>query len=479
MTIVIAGERSGVGKTTITLSLLAYLCQHSNRVQSFKVGPDYIDPMFHSAVTKRPCRNLDPILTSEAYVKSCYLKHSQNVEYAVVEGVMGLFDGIRLEEEETKTNSSLPFYASTAHIATILELPVVLVVDCSRLSGSVAAIVHGYSSLEPRIKLAGVILNKVASPRHLELLEDALAAVAMPILGIFYRQGEIALPDRHLGLIPSEEIKGLPQIFDRLADMAARGFVWDKLLPLLRVSGESLKRLLQASPSFSGGESLKRLLRTFRIAVARDKAFNFYYPDNFDILQDLGAELVFWSPIEDRHLPENIQGLYFGGGFPEVFAAELSANASILQEIRRLIGLGIPTYAECGGLMYLCEKIIDFKAKSWQMVGVLPTVAVMGKKLTLGYRQATPVKNNYLVDRATLVKGHEFHRSSLQIPPDRPIWQLAAYSHQFQPTPEGWQIDRVHASYLHLHFGGNPSIVKKFCEACHFFADKLVFTQSI
>jgi cobyrinic acid a,c-diamide synthase len=475
MTIVIAGERSGVGKTTITLSLLAYLYQHSNRVQSFKVGPDYIDPMFHTAVTKHPCRNLDPILTSEAYVKSCYLKHSQNGEYAVVEGVMGLFDGIRLEEEETTNNSSLPCYASTAHIAAILELPVVLVVDCSSLSGSVAAIVHGYSSLEPRIKLAGVILNKVASPRHLELLEDALTAVAMPILGVFYRQDEITLPDRHLGLIPSEEIKGLQQIFDRLADMAARGFVWDKLLPLLRVSGKSLKQL---PPSASPRLQLPPIT-SFRIAVARDRAFNFYYPDNFDILQDLGAELVFWSPTDDRHLPEDIQGLYFGGGFPEVFAAQLSANEQILQEIRQLVRLGMPTYAECGGLMYLSEKIVDFEDKSHQMVGVLPTAAVMGKKLTLGYRRATAVRDNYLVDRATIIRGHEFHRSSLQIPPDRPIWRLAAYSRQFQPTPEGWQIDRVHASYLHLHFGGNPSIAKKFCEACHFFADKLVFTQSI
>jgi cobyrinic acid a,c-diamide synthase len=468
MTIVIAGERSGVGKTTITLSLLAYLCQKSNRVQSFKVGPDYIDPMFHTAVTQRPCRNLDPILTSEAYVKSCYLKHSQNVEYAVVEGVMGLFDGVRLEEGVTTQHSSLPFYGSTAHVATILELPVVLVVDCSRLSGSVAAIVHGYSSLEPRLKLAGVVLNKVASPRHLELLEDALAAIAMTILGVFYRQDEIALPDRHLGLIPSEEITELQEIFDRLSSLAAQSFVWEKLLPLLRFGDESLERLTQTSS-----------LPPLRIAVARDKAFNFYYPDNFDILQDLGAELVFWSPLDDRYLPKNIQGLYFGGGFPEVFAEKLSENKSILTGIRKLIRLGIPTYAECGGLMYLCDGIIDFEAKSWQMVGVLPTIAVMGKKLTLGYRRATAIKDNYLVDRATLVRGHEFHRSSLQVLSSQPIWQLAAYSRQFQPTPEGWQIHRVHASYLHLHFGGNLSIAKKFCEACHFFADKLLFTQSI
>jgi cobyrinic acid a,c-diamide synthase len=467
MTIVIAGERSGVGKTTVTLALLAYLRQHYDRVQSFKVGPDYIDPMFHSAITQRPCRNLDPILTSEAYIKSCYLKHSQDAEYAAIEGVMGLFDGIR-----TETHSSLPFYASTAHIATILNLPTVLVVDCRSLSGSVAAIVHGYKSLEPRLRLAGVVLNKVASPRHLELLEDALAAIAVPILGVFYRQDEIALPDRHLGLIPSEEITGLQQIFDRLSHMAARGFVWDKLLPLLRVENRIGEIEVQHN-------NLPHPTSTIRIAVARDRAFNFYYPDNFDILRNLGAELVFWSPLRDRHLPEQIQGLYFGGGFPEVFAEELSANASVLGEIKWAIDLGMPTYAECGGLMYLCREIIDFEGKSHQMTGILPTVAVMGKKLALGYRQARSIQDSYLVDRATVIKGHEFHRSYLQMPSSNPLWQLTPYSRQARAELEGWQIDRVHASYLHLHFGGNPSIAKKFCDACYFFADKLLFNQSI
>jgi cobyrinic acid a,c-diamide synthase len=475
MTIAIAGERSGVGKTTIALSLLAYLCQRFDRVQSFKVGPDYIDPMFHAAVTQRPCRNLDPILTSESYIKSCYLKHVRDAEYAAIEGVMGLFDGIRWDGDKTSIDSSLPWFGSTAHVALLLNLPVLLVVDCSRLSGSVAAIVCGYRSLEPRLKLAGVVLNKVASGRHLELLEDALESLAIPILGVFYRQDEINLPDRHLGLIPSEEITGLKEIFDRLSHLAAKSFAWNKLLPLLRVD-------LSTSPT-SSTSSTSSTSHPLRIAVARDRAFNFYYADNFDILQNLGAELIFWSPLRDRCLPENIAGLYFGGGFPEVFAEELSENETLLQEIRRSIHSGLPTYAECGGLMYLCKNIVDFSSKSWQMVGVLPTAAIMGQKLTLGYRRAIALENNYsnnyLVDRDTIIRGHEFHRSYLQNSPDRPLWQLDAYSRQSQPYPEGWQIELVHASYLHLHFGGNPSIAKKFWEACLFFRDKLVFTQSI
>jgi cobyrinic acid a,c-diamide synthase len=467
MTIVIAGERSGVGKTTITLALLAYLRQHSNCIQSFKVGPDYIDPMFHTAITQRPCRNLDPILTSEAYVKSCYLKHSQDAEYAAIEGVMGLYDGVQLENNPEKSYS-LPFYASTAHIATILDLPTVLVVDCRSLSGSVAAIVHGYKSLEPRLKLAGVVLNKVASPRHLELLEYALAAIAVPILGVFYRQDEIALPDRHLGLIPSEEITGLQQVFDRLSHMAAWGFIWDKLLPLLKVENRIEKIEVQ-------NNNLPHPPSNIRIAVAHDRAFNFYYPDNFDILHNLGLELVFWSPLRDRHLPERIRGLYFGGGFPEVFAEELSANASVLAAIKRATDLGMPTYAECGGLMYLCKEIVDFEEKSHRMTEILPTVAIMGKKLTLGYRQARTMQNSYLINRNTMIKGHEFHRSYLQTRPSKPLWQLTPYSRQAKSELEGWQIDQVHASYLHLHFGGNQSIAKKFRNACHFFADKLLF----
>ncbi len=221
--LVIAGERSGVGKTTVTLALLAALAQKSPRVQSFKVGPDYIDPMFHQQATGRPCYNLDPILTSETYVQRCFAHRCQGADFALVEGVMGLFDGA----------SGLSDVASTAHVARLLNLPVLLVVDCSRLSRSVLAILHGYRSLDPRVTLAGVVLNRVGSDRHLELLTDALASIDLPILGVLRRQTAIALPDRHLGLVPTAELPHLPEILARLAHLGHTCFDWPTLTPLL------------------------------------------------------------------------------------------------------------------------------------------------------------------------------------------------------------------------------------------------------
>ncbi|WP_126987582.1 cobyrinate a,c-diamide synthase, partial [Nostoc sp. PCC 7120 = FACHB-418] len=246
MALVIAGERSGVGKTTVTLTLLASLCRRSAIVQSFKVGPDYIDPMFHTYVTGRACRNLDPVLTSEAYVQQCFARHYQESEYALVEGVMGLFDGIGRQEAggqgaggrennfSTSHSALTTDFASTAHVARLLDLPVVLVIDCSRLSGSVAAIAHGYCSFDPRIKMAGVVLNRVGSDRHLSLLQDALKPLQLPILGVLRRQDDITIPDRHLGLIPTAELPELNAVINRLADLGDTCFDWQNLLPLLQ-----------------------------------------------------------------------------------------------------------------------------------------------------------------------------------------------------------------------------------------------------
>ena len=244
MTIIIAGDRSGTGKTTITLAVLAFLRKKSAHVQSFKVGPDYIDSMFHSYITGRPCRNLDPILTSVSYVKSCFAKHCQGVDYGVIEGVMGLFDGVPLEkaggtegqEAGGATGGLYQDYGSTAHIARILGIPVVLVIDCSRLSGSVAAIAHGYSYLDPNINVVGVILNRVGSDRHLTLLETALKPLNIPIFGVIYRQETLTIPDRHLGLVPTQELPELDRLFDRLAHLAQTCFNWEQLLPYLTQS---------------------------------------------------------------------------------------------------------------------------------------------------------------------------------------------------------------------------------------------------
>ncbi|KST67611.1 cobyrinate a,c-diamide synthase [Mastigocoleus testarum] len=533
MALIIAGERSGVGKTTITLTLLAFLCKRYNKVQSFKVGPDYIDPMFHKYVTGRACRNLDPILTSETYVKQCFARHIQDVNYALVEGVMGLFDGVgritpfskKINEigeegysgnkEEVFTKSPIFIsFASTAHIAKLLNLPVVLVIDCSRLSGSVAAIVYGYCSFDPSIKIAGLILNRVGSDRHLSLLKNALEPLQIPIFGILRRQDNIAIPDRHLGLIPTSELPQMDTLIEKLVLLGETCFDWQRLLPLLevgngeRVIGKGTGRREQGEGTREKGEQKTEdfvfdqlpitdyqlphqpKARAFnnppikiafersklntthaenapRVAIAWDKAFNFYYQENIELLEEFGAELVFWSPLQDTELPKNIQGMYFGGGFPEVFASQLAANVDVLLSVKTAIFSGIPTIAECGGLMYLCEQIIDFAGQSWSMVGALPTTTVMDKRLSLGYRRAVALQDTILVSKGKVVCGHEFHRSHLRVSPEKSLWQTYRYDLEEFTGDEGWVFPaNLHASYVHLHWGATPEIPQRFLECC-------------
>ncbi|MEG5174867.1 cobyrinate a,c-diamide synthase [Microcoleus sp. B3-D7] len=496
MALVIAGERSGAGKTTVTIALLAYLIRRGLNVQSFKVGPDYIDPMFHAFVTGRPCRNLDAILTSESYVKKCFSRHIQDVDYALVEGVMGLFDGVSRKTQESRshdtdfdTDTRINYreeegnydfsFASTAHVAYLLNVPVLFVIDCSRLSGSVAAIAHGFRSFNPDLKFAGWVLNRVASDRHLELLQDALKPLNLPVLGVLRRDEAVTIPDRHLGLIPAEELPNLHAAIDKLADLAAVSFDWEQLLPLLAATrnggGEGSEQLSGRHnlPSVSvtkKDDVVNSLGKQFgvRIAVARDRAFNFYYQDNLDLLEELGAELIFWSPLDDSAFPDNVQGLYFGGGFPEVFAQELSGNVLIRDAVKSAIFSGMPTYAECGGLMYLCDSIVDFDGNSLPGVGVLETAAAMGKRLTLGYREAVAVRDSSVLTALDQVWGHEFHRSHLTVEPSNPVYHSWRYGKrgEVEAVAEGWGVCQVHASYLHLHWGARPDIPARFLQQC-------------
>ncbi|MBE9186050.1 cobyrinate a,c-diamide synthase [Microcoleus sp. LEGE 07076] len=492
MALVISGERSGAGKTTVTIALLAYLIRRGLNVQSFKVGPDYIDPMFHAFVTGRPCRNLDAILTSESYVQNCFYRHVQDVDCALVEGVMGLFDGVNQRKKSTlpyrsqggkeagKEQHNYDFsFASTAHVASLLNLPVLLTIDCSRLSGSVAAIAHGFRSFDKNLNFAGLVLNRVASDRHLQLLTDALEPLNLPILGVLRRDEAVTIPDRHLGLIPAEELPNLSAAIDKLADLAAVAFDWEKLLPMLAATcdegGEGSEQLLgrYSLPYLSvtkKNDHVNSLGKQFgvRIAVARDRAFNFYYQDNLDLLEELGAELVFWSPVDDALFPDNVQGLYFGGGFPEVFAKELSGNVLIREAVKSAIVAGMPTYAECGGLMYLCDSIVDFDGNSWQGVGVVKSTAAMGKRLTLGYRETVAVRDSCVLVALDEVWGHEFHRSHLTVEPTNPVYHSWRYGSrgEVEQVGEGWGVYQVHASYLHLHWGARPDIPRRFLQRC-------------
>ena len=479
MALVIAGERSGVGKTTITLMLLAALKRSQLtgtkaqvcEVQSFKVGPDYIDPMFHSYVTGQPCYNLDPVLTSEAAVKRCFATH-QAGDYVLVEGVMGLFDGTVWTAPGPKPwddngefdQPQASAFASTAHIAKLLDLSVLLVIDCSRLSGSVAAIAQGYATLDPAVTIAGLILNRVGSDRHLHLLKTALAPLGIPILGVLRRHKEIELPDRHLGLVPTDELPELEQRLDRLAEIATSAFDWDRLLPMLRARAEETR----THPPVLALQPEARL----RIGVARDRAFNFYYAENLELLEQAGAELVFWSPLEDAQRPENLQGLIFGGGFPELFAQQLSENQSVLSSLRQAIAAGMPTYAECGGLMYLCQALRDLEGQTWPMVGVLPTTAVMAR-LTLGYRRAVAQHPTPLLQAGEMVWGHEFHHSCLEPKPtDLALFNLWGNDFAGGQAEGLGQMDglgHIHASYVHLHWGNRVAWAHRLLEQCQRF----------
>ncbi len=481
MGLIIAGERSGVGKTTVTLALLSYLKRQGLQVQSFKVGPDYIDPMFHRYVTGRSCRNLDPVLTSEAYVQQCFDRHAQTATHTLVEGVMGLFDGA----------SGQDGFASTAHIARLLDLPILLVLNCSGMSASIAALAHGYRSFDPRLNVAGVVLNRVASDRHLELLKTALEPLKLPILGVLRRQDDITIPDRHLGLVPTAELENLNAVVKQLAHVGETCFDWTQLMPLLerqRAGGrgqkarkaEGAREEEDATQNISEGDASRTKLKTqnsllpslltphssplTRLAIAQDSAFSFYYADNLDLLEALGAELMPWSPMHDRSLPEGIQGLYLGGGFPEVFAAQLAENVSARCSVQAAIRAGLPTYAECGGLMYLCEQITNFEEQTFPMVGVLPTTAVMGKRLTLGYRHAIARQDSLLLDKGTTVWGHEFHRSYLAQESSSPLFSRLKTPGSPLETSEGWQSPNLHASYMHLHWGARPEIPARFLE---------------
>jgi cobyrinic acid a,c-diamide synthase len=444
MSIVIAGERSGSGKTTVTLALLAALTARGDRVQSFKVGPDYIDPMFHAYVTGRPCYNLDPVLTSLEYLRPCLARHTQNIDVAVVEGVMGLFDGA----------VDPPGAGSTAEVARQLNLPILLVVNCQSMSHSIAALVKGFISLDPNLTISGVVLNKVGSDRHLEILTSALRPIHVPVLGVFRREDAISLPDRHLGLVPTAELPELREIVDRLGILGEKCFDWQMLQPLLTAQPE---RVMEKEV----------LPKVTSIAVAKDAAFSFYYAENLELLEAGGAELVYWSPLKDQTVPDT-QGLYFGGGFPEVFAAELAANVAVRESLWAKMQGGMPTYGECGGLMYLTQAVTDFAGCSYPMVGALSTTAVMGQRLTLGYRLALAQADTPLVTKGELLKGHEFHRSTLTTDSPHPLFEMQR-STRIPINPElteGWHTPHIHASYLHLHWGCTPQLPQRFIQSC-------------
>ncbi len=436
--IVVAGTHSGSGKTTVTLGLMTALARRGLRVQPFKCGPDFIDPTLHLLATGRLSRNLDLWMSGAPFVRDCFARHGATAEIAVVEGVMGCFDGGA---------------ASSAALAKALALPLVLVVDVRSMAESVAALVKGFESLDPELDLAGVILNRVGSRRHLELLSGALRehCRAEP-LGTLPRDGAFAIPDRHLGLVMGEEAPLGPDGLARLGDTVAAHVDLDRLLAL---AATGAARQIPAAAQFAG--------QGVRIGVARDRAFCFYYEDNLDLLRAAGAELVEFSPLAETRLPQGLHGIYLGGGYPELHAEQLAANTTMRAAIRRWSESGKPLYAECGGFMYLTQEIVDFSGCAYPMAGVFPVRARMQKgRSSLGYREATLKGGAFFGPAGTVLRGHEFHYSCIDSMPGEVerLYRLA------DGREEGYRIRNTLGGYLHLHWGGTPEAAAHFVRRC-------------
>ncbi|MEU6329455.1 cobyrinate a,c-diamide synthase [Streptomyces sp. NPDC047049] len=438
--LVIAAPSSGAGKTTVATGLMAAFAEAGLVVSPHKVGPDYIDPGYHSLATGRPGRNLDAYLCGPGRIAPLFLHGAAGADLALVEGVMGLFDGA----------SGMGELSSTAQVAKLLRAPVVLVVDASSQSRSVAALVHGFASWDPEVRLAGVILNKVGSDRHEELLREAMESSGVPVLGALRRDGRAGTPSRHLGLVPVAERRA--EAVESVAELAARvreGCDLEALLALARTVPELPDAPWDPAAELSVAEGVTAPRRPL-IAVAGGPAFTFSYAEHAELLAAAGAEVAAFDPLRDEQLPPGTRGLVIGGGFPEMYAPDLSANAPLRAAVAALAGSGAPVSAECAGLLYL-SRSLDGKP----MCGVLPAESRMTERLTLGYREAVALRDNALAAAGTRVRGHEFHRTVLEPGAGAdPAWGLTHPERRV----EGFVSGGVHASYLHVHWAAEPSL---------------------
>jgi cobyrinic acid a,c-diamide synthase len=436
--VVVAGTHSGAGKTTIASGLMSALSRKGLRVAPFKVGPDFIDPSYHALATGRPGRNLDAFLSGDELIPPLFAHGARGADVAVIEGVMGLFDG----------KSGGGEFASTAHIAKLLKAPVLLVVDASGMARSAAAIVHGYATFDPELNLLGVILNRVGSQTHERMLREAIALLGIPVLGVLRRDARLTTPDRHLGLVPVAErrdeahaaLEVLGEVISRSCDLAG-------ILRLARSADP-----LGAEP---WSPEVPEPGPPARVAVAAGRSFSFLYEENLELLRGSGAELTFFDPASDLDLPDGTDALYLGGGFPETYAEALAANEPLKERVRRFAAERRPVIAECGGLLYLVREL-----DGQPMCGVIEARARMTDRLTLGYREAQALSDSPLMKERTLVRGHEFHYSIVE--PDageRPAWRFAGQG------KEGFVQDGVHASYLHTHWAATPEVARRLVRA--------------
>ncbi|GAA2155496.1 cobyrinic acid a,c-diamide synthase [Humibacillus xanthopallidus] len=470
--VVIAAPGSGHGKTTVATGLMAALRAAGHAVGGFKVGPDFIDTGYHALATGRIGRNLDPVLCGEGLIEPLLLHGARahgRTDVAVIEGVMGLFDG-RIGGEG---------FGSTAHVATLTHTPVVLTVDIGSTTRTAAAVVHGLATFDPTVRVAGVVLNRAGSDRHGAEARSAFEATGVPVLGVLPRDATVSAPSRHLGLVPVQERDDSGAGVERLADLVAAHVDLDALLEIASSAPD-----LDAHPwdpaTVVGGDRPPAGSGGYRpvVAVAGGPAFTFRYAETEELLHAAGLRAVTFDPLTDTVLPPGTSGLFIGGGFPEVHADALSANASLRSAIRRAVWDGLPTVAECGGLVYLCQSV-----DGSPMVGALPAVATMAPRLTIGYRTAVATTDSVLGEPGRRVTGHEFHRTVCVAAPESasgdgrhtaPAWLLDGVADGFALDPSGAGTATLHASYLHTHWAGHPELARRFADALHARAGALV-----
>ncbi|QWF78346.1 Hydrogenobyrinate a,c-diamide synthase [Amycolatopsis sp. CA-230715] len=446
--LVIAAPGSGHGKTTIAAGIMAALTARGTAVSGHKVGPDFIDPGYHALATGRPPRNLDPFLQGEQRLVPLLLHGSRGADLAVIEGVMGLFDGALGTEG----------YASTAHVARLVDAPVVLVVDASAASRSVAAVVLGFAKYDPAVRLAGVILNKLGSQRHEDEIRAALAPTGIPVLGALRRSDDIHAPSRHLGLVPAAERDAESRrLLPELASWIESGIDLEAVVRVARAASP-----VDGAP-WDASSELDSSVAGAVVAVASGRAFTFRYTETAELLAAAGIEVAEVDPLQDKALPPGCAGLYFGGGFPEVHAGELAENAVLRERIALAVRGGMPVVAECAGLLYLCRDL-----DGAPMTGVLDASARMTSRGALGYRRAVAAADSVLVRRGDEVTGHEFHRTQVLPRNGNP----AAW--EWEGKPEGFSSPRLSASYLHVHWAGHPGQAGRFARAAQAFSASLV-----
>ncbi len=451
--IVLAGTQSGVGKTTLSLGIMGAIRKRGLAIKPFKVGPDYIDPQFHRSVTGVPSRNLDSYLLKEDVVKGLFQKSCKQQDLAVIEGVMGLYDGV----------GTLTHEGSTAHIAKILKAPVVLIINGGGMSNSAAAMVLGYKMLDPEVNLKGVIINQVSGEKHYELLKNVIEEkIGVKCLGYLNKNQNVKLESRHLGLIPSMEVGYLKEKIDEIVAMVEETVDLDELIEMAR-DVETLETI--QLPTLTGEYK-------FNIAYAYDEAFNFYYQDNLDLLNELGVTLVPFSPLRDEKLPHNIQGLYIGGGFPEVFASQLEDNQKLREDIKKKIKKGLPTYGECGGFMYLTNSITNFCGETYKMLGIFDANATMTNRLQrFGYNQIHFKNNEVFNNPIHGIKGHEFHRAIVESNHNEYVYSVDKYRDGRLISQWNCGLFQYNClgAFSHIHFYSNLEFPKAFLEACKFY----------